>query len=184
MIEIVDYRSEWPSEFLALGEDLRQAGDAHAIHHIGSTSVPGLAANDVIDIQITVPSLNSFDPTPFIALGYTLSDLVLDHCPPGESINEVELRKRMLRATGRRRHVHVREAGRFNHRYPLLCRDYLRSHPAAGAAYVEVKRQLAVRFPDDSASYYAIKDPVFDILMCGANAWAAATGSQIPKSDI
>ena len=72
--------------------------------------------------------------------------------------------------------MHVREDGRFNQRYPLLCRDYLRATPAAAAAYVEVKRPLAARFPDDRETYADVKDPVFDVLMAGAEAWARRHG--------
>jgi len=61
MIEIVRYRPEWPAKYQRLGEIIRaNVGDAIvALHHIGSTAVPGLAAKDVIDIQITVADLAS-----------------------------------------------------------------------------------------------------------------------------
>ena len=59
MIIIIPYQPAWPEEFRTLGGVLRQAlGDlALRIDHIGSTSVPGLAAKVIIDIQITVQSL-------------------------------------------------------------------------------------------------------------------------------
>lgn len=60
MIQIVPYQASWTEEFAVIGAEVRAAlGDtALAVHHIGSTSVPGLAAKDVIDIQITVAHLN------------------------------------------------------------------------------------------------------------------------------
>ena len=60
MLEIVPYKRSWPSEFRKLASLLRQGlGDlALRIDHIGSTAVPGLAAKDVIDIQITVAALD------------------------------------------------------------------------------------------------------------------------------
>jgi len=66
---------------------------------------------------------------------------------------------------------------------PLLCRDYLRTHKMAAAAYGEIKQQLAKHFPNDPDAYYAIKDPTFDILMAGATEWATATNWREPVSD-
>jgi GrpB-like predicted nucleotidyltransferase (UPF0157 family) len=79
--------------------------------------------------------------------------------------------------------VHVREAGRLNQRYALLCRDYLRAAPAAAAAYAAVKRTLAAQFPDDRETYADVKDPVFDVLMAAAEPWALASGWTIGPAD-
>jgi GrpB-like predicted nucleotidyltransferase (UPF0157 family) len=61
MIEIVPYRPTWRNEFATIGAAMREApgGLALRIDHIGSTSVPGLAAKDVIDIQVTVARLDA-----------------------------------------------------------------------------------------------------------------------------
>src|SRR4051794_37825198 len=58
-VVITPYRPEWPSEFLAIGRRIRRAVGSQAIRidHTGSTAVEGLAAKDVIDIQVTVDSL-------------------------------------------------------------------------------------------------------------------------------
>jgi len=184
-IEIVPYRLEWPSEFASVGVGLRSTlGDlAVAIHHIGSTSVVGLCAKDVIDVQITVASLSPEVESAMIGAGYIMSRYRTDHCPPGESLPDEELAKMLFGVEGRRTNIHVRQAGRFNQAYPLLCRDYLRSHTAAANAYGEVKVQLARRFPDDVDSYYDIKDPVFDVIMCGAREWAVTSAWVQPPSD-
>jgi dephospho-CoA kinase len=62
-VAIVDYDPTWPGQFEELAAGLRQhLGDgALAIDHIGSTSVPGLAAKDVIDLQVTVADLAEAD---------------------------------------------------------------------------------------------------------------------------
>ncbi|WP_430107761.1 GrpB family protein [Paenibacillus sp. B1-33] len=62
-IEIVPYHSSWKTEFLESGRRTRGAlGDAAArIYHIGSTSVEGLAAKPIIDIQISVRSWDDFE---------------------------------------------------------------------------------------------------------------------------
>jgi GrpB-like predicted nucleotidyltransferase (UPF0157 family) len=56
-VEIVPYDSSWPRRFEAFAADVRAAlGDtALDVEHVGSTAVPGLAAKDVIDIDLTVP---------------------------------------------------------------------------------------------------------------------------------
>jgi GrpB-like predicted nucleotidyltransferase (UPF0157 family) len=69
----------------------------------------------------------------------------------------------------------VRLIGRANQRYALLFRDYLRTHSTAAAAYAQVKAALALLHPDDMDAYYEVKDPVCDIIMCGAEDWAVVS---------
>ena len=185
-IEIQPPSPTWPDEFQALKARLIGLVPAGAtIHHIGSTAVPGLAAKDVIDIQISVDDLDEVDPARIAAAGFIFRTRPGpgDHCPPGMTLPDEELTKLFFRSTGRAAHIHIRERGRFNQRYALLCRDFLRSHPVAAQAYVLVKQALARRFPDDADAYYDIKDPVFDIIMDGANEWALRTGWTEPPGD-
>ena len=187
-IEIVPYRESWPAEFSELGERLRAAlGDlAVRIDHIGSTSVPGLAAKDVLDVQVTLAALDGPDALePLVAIGATNTRIEQDHQPPGMDLSAVELRKKLVgfKPPHRRANIHIREAGRFNQQYPLLCRDFLRHSADAARAYEEIKLQLAKRFRDDVESYYDIKDPAFDLIMAGAREWADATGWKPGPSD-
>lgn len=189
-LRIVPYDPRWPDEFRSLAGELRAVASDQAlrIDHIGSTAVPGLAAKDVIDIQITVASLDASTPlvSTLQALGYVKwVGPAMDHLPPGQTLPPEELRKYFLGGppTLRRINVHVREEGRFNQRYPLLFRDYLRAHPDAADAYAAVKQQLARLHPDDADAYYDIKDPVCDIIMAGAEEWAAATTWRLGPSD-
>jgi GrpB-like predicted nucleotidyltransferase (UPF0157 family) len=69
----------------------------------------------------------------------------------------------------------VRRAGSPNGRYALLFRDYLRAHPLASEAYAQAKTALARHAPTDWDLYYDVKDPVCDIIMAGAEEWAATT---------
>ena len=70
----------------------------------------------------------------------------------------------------------MRVAGRANQRYAMLFRDYLRANAAMADAYGQVELALAAHHADDVEAYYAIKDPVCDVIMGGAEGWAAATG--------
>ena len=186
MIEIVPYRSSWAEEFQAIGARIREALGpfALAIHHIGSTSVPGMPAKDVIDVQLAVRDLDAPIEEALTSIGYELTSYTQDHAPWGLEVSPRDMQKRYYRASpGTKTHLHVRSVDRLNCRYSVICRDYLRSHLMAAHAYAEIKQQLAKRFADDVDSYYDIKDPVFDVIMSGGFEWAEATGWTLPPSD-
>ena len=186
MIEILDYDRRWPMEFAAIGQDIRLAlGDiALRIDHVGSTSVPGLAAKNIIDVQITVRSIepDALFATALEAAGYMMRrEVTRDHRPPGiEEGGEADWEKRFFKPPEgwRPTNIHVRAQGRANQRYALLFRDYLRSDPRSAAAYAEVKRRLAHYHPNDLSAYVTVKDPVCDIIIAAADAWALTTGWQ------
>ena len=185
-IEILPYQTKWPQDFRAFALTLRQllADDALAIHHIGSTSVPGLAAKDIIDVQISVTNFDVLSGGRLETLGLECVEYIQrDHCPPGMQLRPHELEKRLYKNKIRPINIHIRIQDRFNQNYPLLCRDYLRTHPMASHAYAEIKRQLARYFPENVEAYYDIKDPVFDVIMSGAYDWAELVGWQQPPSD-
>ncbi len=184
MIEIVAPRDSWPIEFARLKPTIwRACPTVLAIHHIGSTAVSGLVAKDVIDIQVTVADLAAVDPAAFERKGFLHRPGLADHDPHGLDLHPRELGKLFFKLLVRPANVHVREHGRFNQRYALLCRDYLRSNPQAANAYGLIKQRLAARFHDDEDAYYDVKDPVCDIIMAGAEEWALRTGWQLPASD-
>jgi len=180
-IVIVAYRPEWPEEFERIREWL--AGtlgeSALRIDHIGSTAVPGLAAKDIIDVQVTVAALDIavLDPA-FARVGCSrATDIDHDHVPPTATEGD-GWRKLYYRppADMRPTHLHVRRASSANGRYALLCRDYLRAHPLATGGYAQVKLALARQDAFDWDKYYDVKDPVCDIIMAGAEDWAATMG--------
>ena len=185
IIEIVPSRQSWADDFAMIRcSVMRAAPDGAYVHHIGSTAVPGLPGKDVIDLQLTVRDLAKIVDSAFEREGFRcVPGLVFDHCPPAVELSEAELRKRLYCSTGRPANLHVREMGRFNQRFALICRDFLRAHPTAAGAYALIKQRLARRFPHDVAAYYEIKDPVFDLIVEGANVWASATGWTEPPGD-
>jgi GrpB-like predicted nucleotidyltransferase (UPF0157 family) len=169
-IEIVPYDPAWPGLFAELGRELRVGlGDiALRIDHIGSTSVTGLAAKPVIDVQVSVAA---FEPLtafkqPLERLGYVYR------------ADDPERTKRYFREPpGRRRtHVHVRRAGSFSEQWALLFRDYLRAHRDVAAEYEAVKRRLAVRFREDRHAYTNAKVPFMWEVIRRADEWAQAHG--------
>lgn len=174
MIEIMSYQNRWPQEFQVIAEKVKKAIDeqAIAIHHIGSTSVPYLAAKDIIDIQITVEELTAPIDMALAQFGFVPTEITEDHCPTGMIISQHELQKRFFHSRDRRIHLHIRKVGAYNQRYPILFRDFLRGNPMARDAYGEIKKQLARYFPDNLDIYYDIKDPACDLIILGAIEWA------------
>ena len=188
MIVIEPYKASWPIEFARVGSDLRALlGDlALRIDHIGSTAVPNLVAKDVIDIQVTVAELAPQTLELLKGGGYVHCDWITqDHVPPCEP-DDIDLWGKWVfkePENSRRVNLHVRVEGRPNQRYPILCRDYLRAHPQLAAAYGQVKQALARLHPEDADAYYDVKDPVFDIIMGGAEDWVTYTNWQPGPSD-
>jgi GrpB-like predicted nucleotidyltransferase (UPF0157 family) len=182
-VEIREYDPGWPEAFRDVAGRLRAAlGDiAVRIDHVGSTSIPGLASKDVIDVQVSVA-----DET---ALGLADSSLEAggwrrspgigsDHPVVGASSDERDWRKVVFtEPPGHRRvNLHVRVQGRPNQRYALLFRDYLRAHPASAGAYETLKRHLAALLPRDSDRYADVKDAGCDLIYFAAEEWAQAVG--------
>lgn len=187
-ITIFPYQPHWPEEFRRMGTELRQhLGQlALRIDHIGSTSVPGLAAKDIIDIQVTVRALSPVVGQVLVSMDCLRKEHIShDHLPPGET-DAGRWQKWIFQppAAWRPAHIHVRISDLPNQRYPLLFRDYLRTHPLAAQAYAQVKTALARLRPQDVDAYYDVKDPVCDIIIAGAESWAAASGWQPGPTDI
>jgi GrpB-like predicted nucleotidyltransferase (UPF0157 family) len=187
-LRIVDYDPRWRERFAEVGSALRAALGARAVRidHIGSTAVPGLAAKDVVDIQITVMDLAAADGWPdelIPGIVRRYRGIADDHVPPGLVADVGEWTKHYW-ASRRSVHVHVREAGRANQRYALLFRDYLRADALAAASYGLLKRALAEWAPDDWETYFAVKDPACDLILAGAEQWAARTQWTPGPSDV
>jgi GrpB-like predicted nucleotidyltransferase (UPF0157 family) len=186
-IQIVQYRDSWPAEFISIASILRRGlgGLALRIDHIGSTSVPGLAAKDIIDIQITMAELNEQVDRAMLAMGYTrVAEISQDHQPAQVGGAAEDWQKWYYRPPAEQRpsHFHVRVMGRLNQQYPLLFRDYLRTHPATAQAYAELKRRLADNLAD-ADSYPDVKDPAVDLIYLAAEEWAVAVGWVAGDSD-
>ena len=152
-IEIVPYIAEWASEFEAERARIASALDSLAVRidHNGSTSVPGLAAKPIIDIQISVNRLHpirAYSPQ-LEALGY----VHLVH--PDDSFCPFFRRPKDWPHT---HHIHVVDAGGDEERRTLAFRDYLRDHDADAREYEALKRSLAPQFSAatvDSRQAYA-----------------------------
>ena len=177
-VVVTSYQPRWVDEFMQIARHIRDLVGRAAIRidHIGSTAVPGLGAKDVIDIQITVSDLDEAGGLTSLlrAAGFrhgTIFDYDLFHRKPE---TDPELRKLFMREPEgeRRTHIHVRELGRFNQRFALLFRDYLRSSENVRAEYELLKRRASQLFPDSIDGYLLLKDPVEHIIYEAASLWA------------
>lgn len=180
MIVIHAYKSTWPQDFETIKTALLEVLDSQAlrIDHIGSTSVPGLGAKDIIDIQITVQALTPDIPKQLTAAGYQhLEHITCDHVPLGADTTPHRWEKQLFRQPADQRcaNIHVRVDGNPNQQYPLLFRDYLRNHPNSAKSIERIKCELAKYHGDDIDAYYDIKDPVYDLIWEAALAWARQT---------
>lgn len=162
---VTDYDPRWPKLFQQDAEELRQAFGLLlvSLEHIGSTSVPDLAAKPIIDIQAIVRQVSSVALVrPSLALlGWEQGSFAPDpdwhlyfrkHTPDGE----------------RTHHLHVYEAD-----YPAaaahqLFRDYLRAHDDEAQRYAALKRSLAVRFRSDSLAYNDAKTEYIESILARA----------------
>lgn len=141
-IEVVPYNPQWPQLFAAEAELIKQAlGDnCVTIHHIGSTSVPGLSAKPIIDMLPVVHNIQAVDQTTkaMESLGYEAK---------GEF--GIAFRRYFQKSNYVRTHnVHVYQEGDPEISRYLKFRDWMRSHPEDAEAYAKLKQELAVTSKD------------------------------------
>ena len=147
-IVVTNYNPLWPKEFEKEARWIKAiiAGNDISIYHIGSTSVPGLAAKPIIDIMAVVRSLEKVDAAAekFTDAGY-------------EYLGEFGIAgRRYLRKGGdeRTHQIHIFQADDWNNigRH-LAFRDYMRTHKKERDEYAGIKKALAQKFPYDIDGY-------------------------------
>jgi len=180
---VVPYDGSWPVAANRLIRRVTLAlGDrVVAVEHIGSTSVPGLAAKDVIDLQVAVRGLPEADEPGFVD---ALADKGFPRSPGNEgddvhgwAPDPADWAKRFHDSAdpGRAAHLHVREHGSAGWEAALLFRDWLVASPAERDAYADLKQALA-RIESTTTSYTTAKEPWVDSALERARAWARHTG--------
>lgn len=136
-IEVVPYDPEWPKLFEVEAEHIRQAlgvgGNLVAIHHIGSTSVPGLMAKPKIDIIMAAKDPSATIPK-LEAIGYEYR---------GEW--NIPFKFGFRKRGGPSVNLHVFAEGNAEIEGNLIFRDYLRNHPEAVQEYAAIKSALLMR---------------------------------------
>jgi dephospho-CoA kinase len=176
---VVPYKPEWPDDAQRLAERIRHHAhdEGLPVEHIGSTAVPGLAAKDVVDLQVGVPALAAADRLrPALErAGFALvPGLTRDNPHPGVNPDPAAWKKAVHASCdpGRPVNVHVRELGGPGWRTALLMRDWLRAVPAAREEYAELKAALAVG-ELGPGEYAEAKEPWVAAAVPRALAWRA-----------
>jgi GrpB-like predicted nucleotidyltransferase (UPF0157 family) len=167
-IVLVEYDSRWPDLFGREADRIRAALASLAIRveHVGSTSVPGLAAKPIIDIVLVVP--DSADEPAYVpaleSAGYALRSREPDW-----------FEHRMLKGPDTDINLHVFSAGSTEVDRMLLFRDWLRSHEPDRVAYLAIKHELAQRTWRQVQHYADAKTAVIQEILGRATASAAGS---------
>ncbi|MGB2919939.1 MAG: dephospho-CoA kinase [Mycobacterium sp.] len=182
---------QWPAQAQRAVARLKTACGHRAsrIDHIGSTAIPGLDAKDVIDIQVTVSSLEVADELAeaLLGAGYPGTSVTHDVGKPDARSTVAEFdhrdaeslwRKRLFGSAdpGRPTNVHVRVDGWPGQQFALLFVDWLTADPQARSDYLAVKRRLAEQGHADTGAYADAKEPWFLEAYRRAWQWADDTG--------
>lgn len=177
------YDPAWEQQAARLIERLSFVlGDrAPEIEHVGSTSVPGMAGKDVVDIEVGVRDLRDADDPAFVealaAAGFPrVEDYRMDH--PTDAMPDPSLWVKRFHGScdpGRVTHVHVRELSSAGWQYALLFRDWLRGDATAREEYTRVKEQLAEAH-ESTTAYAEAKKPWFNDAWPRMQAWARRSG--------
>lgn len=158
-VMIQEYNPAWPLLFEREAQQLRENLEAD-FQHIGSTSVPRLAAKPIIDILGIVENISQVDDKrdSLIALGYI---------PMGEY--GIEGRRYYLKQDESAKmdivHLHIFEKSSPQVKSHLSFRNYLRKNPLAARAYGSLKKNLATQFPDQREQYQEEKGPFIKLIL-------------------
>ncbi|WP_262284639.1 GrpB family protein [Micromonospora sp. MA102] len=177
VVEVVPYDPAWPELFETERRLLSKAlPEALSVEHIGSTSVPGLAAKAVIDIMVVVPEADAViaDLRPLEQLGYVYRPGVFP-----EDGDHLFFPKDT--AGKRSHHLHV-----FGVRSPVpgenrVFRAYLEANPAAARRYEAAKKRAADLHPHSRGRYGAAKEETMAQLSAEARTWSESARRQSPE---
>ena len=164
-VTVTAYDPRWPREFEAIRRELEAAlGEtAVGIEHVGSTSVPGLSAKPIIDIDVVIADHGALPEAvrKLAEIGYCWEgDLGI----PDREAFCYEGKDHLCQ-----HHLYVCPADSEELHRHITFRNYLRSHPEAAAAYGTVKEEAARLYPDSIEGYMAHKAAIVEELYgrCG-----------------
>ena len=174
IVQVLAHNPGWSKAYSQEVQRLQAALDPLQItfHHIGSTSIPGLAAKPTIDMLGVVEDLAELDDR-----GQLLSDLGYE--AKGE--NGIPGRRYFRKLAGEVHlfHIHAFEVGHPEIQRHLDFRDYLRAHPKDAAAYQELKFALSKKYPLDPISYTNGKTDFILSIDQKAAAWRTANKNKL-----
>lgn len=165
-IEVVPHNPAWSDHFQAEAEKLVAifGPEVVAIHHMGSTAIPGIQAKPVIDILLEVKDIEHVD-------GFNDEMRRQGYTPNGEF--GIPGRRYFSRVidTIHTHHVHAFQSGHPEIARVLNFRDYLRVHPDEARAYSHLKEGLAQNFRTDPEGYTNAKSEFIRAIDEKAKTW-------------
>lgn len=164
---VVPHDPRWTAEFARESPVVAEAmGDVLlAIHHIGSTAIPGICAKPIVDMLAVVRDLSVLEERTgrLEALGY---EALGEFGIPGRRYFRKDDRE------GNRTHqVHTFQEGSPQIERHLAFRDFMRVHPDCALEYDALKRRLAELYPADISNYTDGKDEFIREMDARAAAW-------------
>jgi dephospho-CoA kinase len=173
--QLVAYHPSWADDARRIIKRLQMACGAKAlrIDHIGSTAVPGMDAKDVVDVQVTVATLDVADEIndALTKIGFPRIEHVTTDTPHTEDAAMWRKRIHCAADPGRPANVHVRVEGWPSQQFALLFRDWLVANPDVQQDYLAAKRRAL-----SATDYAEAKEPWFADAYGRAWEWADTSG--------
>jgi dephospho-CoA kinase len=168
----------WPAQAARLIERVRHCAGRRILRvdHVGSTSVPGLAGKDVIDLQVICTNLLTAEDVAGSLTGAGLVRMPGQWWDTGRESGKHDKAMACNADPGRAANVHVRPVESPTGRDALLLRDWLRATPSGVEEYETLKRELVAQPHETIDDYAGRKTPWINDALDRADAWAAQTG--------
>ena len=157
-VVVLPYDEQWKQAFVHIKDEIQEAlgSLALSIEHVGSTSVQGLSAKPIIDIDVVIKDYSVFD-----AVVHALEEIGYHH--EGDlGITAREAFKYSGKEHLQKHHLYVcpQDSAELNRH--IAFRNYLRAHPEAVCEYSRIKEEGAALFPNDIEKYIRHKAPFIE----------------------
>lgn len=156
---IVEYNKNWPQDFLKIKKELEKVlSISHVVEHVGSTSIPGMKAKPIIDIDVGIENWDDFEKVKkeLAAIGYEHEG---DRGIKGRQVFDREglIHNEILDTIDH--HLYVCSMDNEEFKRHILFRDYLRNHDEARDRYNHIKEEILAKVgPENRAGYVQIKE--------------------------
>ena len=156
---IVKYNKDWPEDFLKIKNELLKVLTMPCqVQHVGSTSIPGMKAKPIIDIDVGLENWGNFEK-----VKKALAEIGYEHegdkgitgreafCRDGKVHNEI--------LDSIDHHLYVCSVDNEEYKRHILFRDYLRRHAEARDRYNQIKEEILAKVgPENRAGYVQMKE--------------------------
>ncbi len=158
-IVVVEYDKKWPNDFLKIKDQLQKVLTMPCqIQHVGSTSIPGMKAKPIIDIDVGLDNWEDFE-----AVKRALAEIGYEHeGDKGITGREAFCRNEKIHneiLDSIDHHLYVCSVNNEEYKRHILFRNYLRSHNEARDRYNQIKEEILAKVgPDNRAGYVQMKE--------------------------